>query len=393
MALTPNRVREGVRERLRRAGERPDRQTAVESAMGWLCTAQDANTDGGVPHSYAVGADPKSGWARSYPETTGYIIPTMINGAAFAGARDPLARALRMADWEIEIQLPEGAVPDLVAHRPTVFDTGQVIFGYLAAHRLSGEQKYLDAAVRSGQWLVQTLDADGVWRHESDSGGPGRTYNVRVAWSLLELRQRTGDDGYRRPMERFCEWTLRQEHGGLRRNGWFDRNCLTHDEMPLLHTISYTARGQFECGRLLGEEDLIAAARRTVESLLPLMREDGGLPGRFRSDWTGAVRWSCLTGMAQLSILLRRFADYDQGRGDRGVGRIAAYRSAARRLNDFLCSVQDVGSKDPGLRGGVRGSFPVYGAYGQWRVLNWATKFFADALLIEADDRALEHPG
>jgi hypothetical protein len=396
--MTLTRIQECAREQLRRPRGNTLRQTALELAMGWLCAAQDSSEDGGVSHSYLIGAGPRSGWMRSYPETTGYIIPTMINAAAYAGSRDPLARALRMADWEVETQMPEGAVPDLVGGRPTVFDTGQVIFGYLAAYRSSGDQKYLDAATRGGQWLLGALDEDGVWRHDSDSGGPGRSYNVRVAWSLLELGVLAGDESYRRPMHKFCEWTLSQEDGGrskakTHRNGWFHRNCLTTDASPLLHTIAYTARGQFESGLLLGDERLVAASRRTAESLVAMIGEDGYLPGRFRRDWGGAVRWSCLTGMAQLSILLRRFARYDEGRGDQGVGRVGAYRATATRLNDFLCRAQDTSSKNPGLRGGVRGSFPIFGSYGQWRVLNWATKFFVDALLIEADDAALEHPG
>jgi hypothetical protein len=34
-------------------------------------------------------------------------------------------------------------------------------------------------------------------------------------------------------------------------------------------------------------------------------------------------------------------------------------------------------------RGGIRGSFPAYGGYGTYQFLNWAAKFFVDALLAE----------
>jgi hypothetical protein len=373
-------------ERWRFARGARDRLTAMHAAVDWLCAAQDARDDGGVSHSYLVG----EGWMRSYPETTGYILPTFLNAAGFAGGEDLRDRALRMADWEISIQLPSGATADLVDGRPTVFDTGQVLFGYLAAWRESHEQKYLDAAVRSGDWLAQSVDPDGVWRHESDSGGPGRTYNVRVAWALLELHRVLGRDLHLECARRFARWTLTQERGSA---GWFDRNCLTDDAHPLLHTIAYTARGQFESGLLLEDSDLVAASRRTVESLLLHIDARGRMAGRFSADWSPAVRWSCLTGMAQLSILLRRFASHDERRQDRGVGRVHGYREAASRLNDFLCRVQDTSSASEGLRGGVRGSFPIYGAYGRWRVLNWATKFFLDALILEADEQRLTHPG
>ena len=53
------------------------------------------------------------------------------------------------------------------------------------------------------------------------------------------------------------------------------------------------------------------------------------------------------------------------------------------RVNDYLCRHHDVTSTDPAIRGGVAGSWPVSGDYGPYKVLNWATKFFVDALLRE----------
>ena len=42
-------------------------------------------------------------------------------------------------------------------------------------------------------------------------------------------------------------------------------------------------------------------------------------------------------------------------------------------------------------RGGIKGSFPVNGDYGQWEYLNWAAKFFIDAQLLEADIGEKQH--
>src|SRR2546427_10136533 len=47
----------------------------------------------------------------------------------------------------------------------------------------------------------------------------------------------------------------------------------------------------------------------------------------------------------------------------------------------FLKRTQNRRSREPGLRGGIKGSWPVGGDYGAYEVLNWATKFFADALM------------
>src|SRR5258708_6128151 len=44
------------------------------AAVRWLTHAQDVMTDGGVGGRY----HPGTGWTSSYPETTGYIIPTFL---------------------------------------------------------------------------------------------------------------------------------------------------------------------------------------------------------------------------------------------------------------------------------------------------------------------------
>jgi hypothetical protein len=43
----------------------------------------------------------------------------------------------------------------------------------------------------------------------------------------------------------------------------------------------------------------------------------------------------------------------------------------------------DITHPDLAMRGGVTGSWPVWGAYGRFRILNWATNFFVEALLLE----------
>ena len=51
--------------------------------------------------------------------------------------------------------------------------------------------------------------------------------------------------------------------------------------------------------------------------------------------------------------------------------------------NAYLMRRHDIDNEDPRLRGGVPGSWPVWGDYGRLMILNWATNFFAEALLLE----------
>lgn len=338
-------------------------------ALSWLYRAHDANADGGVSHSYQLG----KGWMRSYPETTGYIIPTLLNWHAVTGDDEARRRALEMADWELTVQFPEGAIPGLSTGEPVVFDTGQVLFGWLAAYAETHDKKYLDAAARGGDWLLDVMDLDATWRR---FGNPGSSepnlYNVRFAWALLELTRTTGDERYRSAVERFLNWVLAQEVG----RGWFLYNCLTDNERPLLHTIAYTAQGMLETGVLLQDQRCLDAVLRTADELLALVQGDGRMPGRFDQNWHPAVEWCCLTGMAQMAIVWQRLHQ---------IGGNEKYRDAARRVLGFVKGTQDLATGNLGVRGGIKGSYPVNGGYCRYRLPNWAAKFYLDALFLEAD--------
>jgi hypothetical protein len=350
------------------------RELHLREALGWIYRAQDATPDRGVSHSYVLGR----GWTRSYPETTGYIIPTLLNWCFISGEEEARRRALEMATWEVGVQLPSGAVPDLAAGTPVVFDTGQVLFGWLAAFRETGDERYRQAAVRAADWLVDAMDEDGVWRQNGESRAEPVVYNARTAWALVEAARLFEIERYRGRARDFLAWTLAEEAG----NGWFHRNCLNDAERPLLHTIAYTAQSQLEAGLLLEERDLIDAVQRTANALADNVSPNGRMAGRFERSWKPAASWACLTGMAQTLIVWRRL---DQIMGNQ------EFASVTDRVLTFLLSVHDVTSKNSGLRGGVRGSYPVNGDYCRYRIPNWATKFFIDAVL--SNGAAARHPG
>ena len=59
----------------------------------------------------------------------------------------------------------------------------------------------------------------------------------------------------------------------------------------------------------------------------------------------------------------------------------------------FLKRTQNRSASDGGLRGGIKGSAPLGGAYGRHQILNWATKYFADALIRHDQQTAGEAAG
>lgn len=365
-----------------RPGHSDDNEVHLAELAAWLCRAQDATPDRGVSRSYSLVYKPffdKRKWFGSYPETTGYIVPTLFDYFHFTGKDEFKRRALEMAAWETSIQMPEGAVMGgTVDFRPTpaVFNTGQVIFGWLRAHRETGDVAHLESARRAGDYLVSSQDAQGFWAKGSSTfASAGSTvYNTRVAWALALLASVTGDQRYADAAVRKVEWALSRQHA----NGWFADNCLSDAQRPLVHTIAYAIQGVLETGVALDNAHYIERAAVAAEALAAAQQEDGRLAGRYDSQWQPGAAWSCLTGNSQMSIIWSRLHQ---------LGVCSGTDEAASKANEFMRSTINLRTSSPGRRGGVKGAYPVYGAYGEFEYLNWAVKFTMDALLLELKSR------
>jgi Squalene-hopene cyclase C-terminal domain len=350
----------------------PGIERTLASAMSWLCRAQDnaVPADGGVARDYSL----IKGWSSSYPETTGYIIPTFLAYAQRTGDNDYRIRARRMLDWLVAIQLPcggfQGGRIDSKPVVPVVFNTGQILLGLA-----SGEQEfgaYRDSLRRAADWLVAIQDADGCWRqHASPFAREGdKVYDTHVAWGMLEAARVEPGRGYDAAALKNVRWSLTNQH----ENGWLENCCLSDPEAPLTHTLGYALRGVIEGWRFSRDMALLAAARRTADGLMSAQRTDGSLPGKLRSDWRADGQWACLTGIVQIAscwLMLHH---------DTGDQR---YLAAALLANKFVrrTVLFDV---VPDMAGGVKGSFPIDGEYCTYEYPNWAAKFLIDALLLEA---------
>lgn len=343
----------------------------LTEAIQWTVRAQDAGADRGVAYGVNFGQD----WEVSYPETTGYICRTFVDLYRYTGKQEYLDRAVAMGEWEAAIQMAEGAVMGgKFNHNPTpaVFNTGMVLLGWAPLIRVTGGQRFKDAATRAGEWLVRIQEANGDWRKGNSKFAKEEStvYNVKAAWGLCDAGDALGRQDFVDAAVRNAEFCLTQQ----RPNGWFANCCLDDPERPLLHTIAYAMQGLLEIGKLTGRQDFIAAARKTADAEIAILQPNGLLPGRQKGTFEAGADWCCLTGSAQTSIVLSEFYKLT---GDE------KYRRAAHQINLYLMSCHDIRNPDLRLRGGVPGSWPVWGEYGKYQILNWATKYLIDALALE----------
>lgn len=346
--------------------------THLNAAMEWLKMAQDATPDKGVAQTYLTRMKK---WANSYPETTGYIVPTFYRYHQLTGEEEYRTRAIEMMDWESEIQLEDGgvlagAIGD--SDKPTVFNTGQVLFGWATAYEQEKNPTYHDSLKRAATWLCDVMDEDGCWRK---FGSPMtwtegiNLYNTRSAWGLARAHEVIGEQRFLDCAVKNLEWAL----SNCEENGFANHNCLQDDTQPYLHTIAYAMRGFLEIGHYAKREDFVEQAIKMGDALIPHIEKNGHLPGRFDKDWKPTVDWACLTGNAQISI---NWCRLNQITGE------DKYKVAARSVMEYTKTTQVLESEYKEIVGGIKGSHPINGGYHPRQYPNWATKFFADALMI-----------
>ena len=353
-------------------GSDPGIDRCVSEALAWLGRAQDGSptADGGVARHFSV----IDGWGASYPETTGYIIPTLLDWSRSSGESEYRDRARRMLDWLLAIQLDDGAFQGGTTTdrpvAPVVFNTGQILMGLAAGSKEFGEP-YTSSMHRAAKWLVDNQDQDGNWRRgQSPFAKSGdKAYDTHTSWGLLEAARASGEQLYADSALRNVHWALTKQ----KNNGWFADCCLTDPANPLTHTIGYTLKGVIEAYLYSDDPELLQAAERTATALLDVVDADGAIAGRLDSDWRPAVPWVCMTGSAQIAECWLQLAERTAN---------SRYLKAAKLVNRYLRRSVKLDASE-GERGAIRGSFPIDGEYGQYQYLNWAAKFFIDANLAE----------
>ena len=348
---------------------------ALRSVVDWIFHAQ--RPDGGIAAYYSL----LTGYSESYPEVTGYIIPTLYDFGRLTG--DLVARhAIYLAtDWLLSLQMTSGAFPGGL-HRsnrgldnnaqPSVFNTGQILQGLVRAHAETHTEtrkaEILKRALAAGDWLAAIQQPDGSWTGRAAYQETAHTYYSMVSWALAQLAAESGDPRHAAAADRNIDWVLAH----VKPSGWIDGINL-HGHPAYLHFIAYVIQGTLECGILRRRDDAVQAAAKPAWVLLRKFETHKRLLGTYEPDFRGGQRFACLTGNAQMSCVWLRLFEVT---GD------LRYLNAALKMNEMLKQLLAVKGRR-GAVGGVAGSYPIWGAYQPMRFISWGCKFLADALMLE----------
>lgn len=306
--------------------------SAPQRALRWV-RSQESETGGIRVHSESV---------CSYPEVTGYIVPTLLH----YGERE---LAFRLTRWLMCIQRGDGSYtsPD---GDPYVFDTGQVLRGLLAAHELLSDRgrdraayagpgwaklgfSPLDAARRAADYLCSQMVDGGRGgfgtRYQGASPTVPETVHLYVLPPLIRASELLGAPQYRDAALRCLD------------------SYASHPDLLRIESLTHFLAYEMEALIDLGRADLVLPA---LAALRDLQEKDGSVRG------AGGAQWVCTPGLAQLAMCWYK------------VGQPEPADAAMRWLEAH---------QEPS--GGFRGSYGPRAEYHANVELPWAAKFFLDA--------------
>ena len=346
----------------------------LEKAAEWLKEAQNVQGDGGFSGRYNI----KSGWSSSYPETTGYIVPTLIALSKELNDLNFLDRAERAIKFLLSLQLKEGGFPgDEVANNkvvPSMFNTGQIINGLLEWYKYVKDEVVLEAALRAGRWMTSIQEDDGSWNKYTYLGNV-YSYSSHASCWLADLGNYINDKNILESALKHYEWVLKNQDA---ETGWFYYSGFSSDDhnekRSVTHTIAYTLWGVLHMSEIFNRTDGIAAVEKAADRIAELQFRYNMLPGVLNYKWEPQSSYSCLTGNSQMALIWLRLYKINKNK---------KYLEAAIKSINSVKFCIDLKSSNKGIRGGISGSYPIWGEYIFMAFPNWAAKFFIDALLMK----------
>jgi hypothetical protein len=363
----------------------PTMQRAILS-LEWLVEANRACQGQGFSHSYS----PIFGWKPAYPETTGYIIPTLLKYHEKPEIRSHFSEkgidlsqiAEKQAQWLCSLQLESGAFPGLLAGhtKPSVFNTGMILFGLSAilntpsANFSPHSAQYLAAIGRAVNYLSISMDPDGIWRKDTYIVNFSPSYHIYALSGMLKglqtLETRKENQLDLAHIKLQVQKALLSYQMQWNINGTVQNWSFWQDKPAYTHTIGYTLAGMLDVSLSLNDENGIALVERSIKALHTEYAKHGKIAGTYDQDWNGNNRFQCVTGHAQLACIVFQLAEVCQNTYSQFAIEILAEIAKTQRKTGT-----------PRLRGALPGSYPIFGPYLRLRYPNWAAKYYLDALL------------
>lgn len=269
---------------------------------------------------------------RPYPEVTGYFIPTLLSIGE-------IHLAEQCARWLVTVQNADGSFSLDNSGVSYVFDTGQVIRGWVSI--VDRMPELIFPLQRASDWIVKTADpvtgrllcppAGGDW-----SLGERGEINEGIHLYVLKPLRDAAKILNRFDIEIVIDKALAYYLQTSSVTDFFRTNALTH-----FYGYMQEALVELNC---------IEEAKKGMAAVASFQQENGAVPGYHD------VKWICSTGLAQLAKVWYLLNETD--RADKAMA--------------FLSKLQNG-------TGGFYGSYGVNANYFPIDEIAWVTKYVIEA--------------
>lgn len=272
---------------------------------------------------------------KSYPEVTGYYIPTLLKW----GYRK---MACSYAEWLCVVQKQDGSWYDTEDEDPYIFDTAQVLKGLLAIRTIMPQ---VDPHILAGcEWIFAQMQEDGrlvtpvkkAWGE--DCNVCDEVVHIYCLSPLYEAAEVFNKPEYKEKTQKI--WKYYKQH-------YYEKIM---NFSLLSHFYAYLMEALLD----IGELDMAKEAMHKMEAY---QKASGAVPAYNHCDWV------CSTGLFQLSLVWFRLGDIDRG----------------NRAFEYACKLQN---KSGGWFGSYlsENNLSETNTYIPSGEISWAAKFFLDAL-------------
>lgn len=271
---------------------------------------------------------------KSYPEVTGYYIPSLLRW----GYRD---LAVQYARWLCDIQHKDGAWYDTDDENPYIFDSAQILKGLIIIRELMPEVD--DHILKGCDWILSNMTDEGrLVSSLNNAWGDEKTYSELIHTYCISPIMDAGRifdrPDYIEKARKIAEYYINNY-----KNQIMDFDLLSH-------FYAYVMEAMLD----IGYDEI---AREAMKKIALIQKETGAVPGYNNVDWV------CSTGLFQLSLVWFRLGEYESG--------VKAFNYACKLQNES---------------GGWFGSYlsednsDENNTYFPDAEISWANKYFLDAL-------------
>lgn len=278
-----------------------------------------------------------------YPEVSGYLIPSLL-------AWGEKELAFQYGNWLKSIQNDDGSFFDPYKKAKCLFDTGQVLKGFIALNEVDSEGNFYSPIERSLNWINSQLDEEGnvtcddfrVWGNHVPVGVLMYSLEAFLRASVI-LKQYNIESKIRKTITKF-----------LNNQKLEDFQNLSHFHAYILESLvdlGYTERA------LRSLEGITGNRKKLIRSY----------PGK---------RWYCSVALFQYAVVLYKLGEKDFG--DRFFSKAVSFQNRSGgwfgSYGFVIRFLEKLGKY-----------LPLFRYYFAKEEISWTNKFFLDALYLKLE--------